>query len=44
MQDEINALKQAREKAEGNVNELKDKLREEILKSQGLQAKLQSAD
>ena len=33
MQDEINVLKQAREKAEGNVTELKDKLREEILKS-----------
>ena len=44
MQDEINVLKQAREKAEGNVTELKDKLREEILKSQGLQAKLQTAE
>ena len=33
MQDEINSLCQAREKAEGNVAELKDKLREEILKS-----------
>ena len=37
MQHEINSLKQVREKAEGNVTELKDKLREEILKSQGLQ-------
>lgn len=34
MQAEIVALKQAREKAEGNVSELKDKLREELLKTQ----------
>ena len=33
MQAEIVALKQAREKAEGNVSELKDKLREELLKT-----------
>lgn len=37
MSDEINALKQARERAEANVSELKDKLREEVRKSQGLQ-------
>ena len=34
MHDEIEALKQAKEKSEGNVSELKDKLREEILKNQ----------
>jgi hypothetical protein len=30
----MKALRQAKEKAEGNVNELKDKLREELLKNQ----------
>ena len=34
MNDEIEALKLSKEKAEANVSELKDKLREEILKSQ----------
>jgi len=33
MHEEINSLKLAREKAESNVTELKDKLREEITKA-----------
>ena len=33
MQEEIKSLQTAREKAEANVAELKDKLREELLKS-----------
>ena len=42
MLGEISSLKQAREKAEANVSELKDKLREEILKNQ--QATSQAAE
>jgi hypothetical protein len=34
MEGEIMALRQAKEKVEGNVCELKDKLREELLKTQ----------
>ncbi len=34
MSEEIKTLKLAREKAEANVAELKDKLREEIVKAQ----------